>query len=63
MPIFEDLYIEEADGNIIKKMILVTISLTEYRSLVSENSRLQERVYYLENEIEELKKRSESNGE
>ena len=34
---------------------LVTIALEEYRSLVQENVRLQERVEYLESRLVELK--------
>jgi hypothetical protein len=51
MPICRDCYTEEVDGKYIEKPLLVTISLEEYRSLVTENAMLQQRVGYLENEL------------
>ena len=45
MPIYRDCYIKEVDGKYIE---FVTISLEEYRSLVTENATLQDRVNYLE---------------
>ena len=58
MPAFRDCYTEEVDGKYIEKPLLVTIALEEYRSLVTENATLQNRVNYLEMRLlEETEKR------
>ena len=50
-------YVEEiGDGQYVEKPLLVTISLEEYRSLIEENSRNEERIAYLENRVVELNK-------
>ena len=66
MPTFRDCYLEEVDGKYIEKPLLVTIALEEYRSLVTENATLQNRVNYLEmsllEETEKRLKRGANNG-
>ena len=66
MPTFRDCYLEEVDGKYIEKPLLVTIALEEYRSLVTENATLQNRVNYLEmrllEETEKRLKRGADNG-
>lgn len=58
MPTYRDYYLEEVDGKYIEKPLMVTISLEEYRSLVMENARNEERIHYLESRlIEETEKR------
>jgi hypothetical protein len=58
MLMFRDSYAEEVDGKYIEKPLFVTIALEEYRSLVMENARNEERIHYLENRlIEETEKR------
>ena len=55
MPIYRDCYIKEVDGKYIE---FVTISLEEYRSLVSENAQYAHRIDYLENRLlEEIEKK------
>lgn len=50
-----NIYVEEAvDGQCVEKPFLVTVSLEEYRSLVQENIRKEERISYLESEIDRL---------
>lgn len=58
MPNERNSYFKEVDGKYIEEPLLVTISLEEYRSLVQENTRYEERVAYLENRLlEETEKR------
>ena len=53
-------YAKREDG-ITEETIKVTIALEEYRSLVSENARMKERLAYLENRLfEEIKKNAEA---
>lgn len=61
MPIYRDCYIKEVDGKYIE---FVTISLEEYRSLVSENAQYAHRIDYLENRLlEEIEKRQKEGAD
>lgn len=46
--------IEEINGQVIEKPLLVTITLEEYRSLIRENAMHIERINDLENRLAEL---------
>lgn len=61
MPIYRDCYIKEVDGKYIE---FVTISLEEYRSLVSENAQYAHRIDCLENRLlEEIEKRQKEGAD
>lgn len=48
------IYKRENGDNYSDEPFLVTIALEEYRSLIQENTRLQERVEYLENRLADI---------
>ena len=48
------IYKTENGDNYSDEPFLVTIALEEYRSLIQENTRLQERVEYLENRLADI---------
>lgn len=45
---------ENSDGLLVQKPFLVTIALEEYRSLVKENIQKDERILWLESELDRL---------
>lgn len=57
MPNERNFYLKEVEGKYIEEPLLVTVSLEEYRGLVQENIRLEERVHYLENRLLEEQKK------
>lgn len=64
MPAYRDCYTEEVDGKYIEKPLMVTISLEEYRSLVSENAQYAHRINCLENRLlEEIEKRQKEGAD
>lgn len=58
-----DAIYNEKEGQGYTEVLVVTIALEEYRSLVKENAQLNERVTYLENRLLEEMKRSDNNAE
>ena len=64
MPVYRNCYTEEVDGKYIEKPLMVTISLEEYRSLVSENAQYAYRINCLENRLlEEIEKRQKEGAD
>ena len=59
MPTEVNIVCREKDGQYFDEPLLVTIALEEYRCLVKECARLNERVQYLENRLVEERIKTE----
>lgn len=49
-------FVKEVDGKYFDDLLLVTISLEEYRSLIQENLHYEAKIEDLENRLRELRK-------